>query len=179
MRVLFCVFAFLLGVAFGEMSEIFEVKSLNLSAISNSKNINLGDIFDIKNQNLSKILETKNSNSNKILMTKNQNLSNVFSTKILNSSDIFNAKNLHANSSNDTGYFLNSFKAPKNELLDKISPFENAPKAYEKDTPQIDVGGEIRLRYEKQIGSKSLKRPEKDIEGSLHIGIKPWNLWWI
>lgn len=90
MRVLLCVFAFLLGVAFGEMSEI-----------------------------------------------------------------------------------LSDFKAPKNELLDKISPFENAPKAYEKDAPQIDVGGEIRLRYEKQIGSKSLKRPEKGIEGSLHIGIKP------
>lgn len=68
---------------------------------------------------------------------------------------------------------LNDFKAPKSEILNKANPFEKAPKAYEEKLPEIEVGGEIRLRYEQQIGSKSLKRPEKGIDGSLHIGIKP------
>lgn len=49
--------------------------------------------------------------------------------------------------------------------------FLEAPKAYEKnDSPKIEVGGEILLRYEKhKTTSEHLKRPSRGSEGTLSI----------
>lgn len=52
--------------------------------------------------------------------------------------------------------------------------FLEAPKAYEKnDSPKIEVGGEILLRYEKQkTTSEHLKRPSRGSEGTLSISVE-------
>lgn len=49
-----------------------------------------------------------------------------------------------------------------------------APKPYEKDnSPKIEIGGEILLRYEKQnTHSHSLKRAPKGSQGSLNLSIE-------
>ena len=49
-----------------------------------------------------------------------------------------------------------------------------APKPYEKEnTPKIEIGGEILLRYEKQnTTSDSLKRAPKGSQGSLNLSIE-------
>ena len=49
-----------------------------------------------------------------------------------------------------------------------------APKPYEKDnSPKIEIGGEILLRYEKQsTRSDSLKRAPKGSQGNLNLSIE-------
>ena len=62
------------------------------------------------------------------------------------------------------------------EPLPQQSPttLPQAPKPYEKDdSPKVQIGGEILLRYEKQsTSSDSLKRASKGSQGTLNLSVE-------